>query len=89
MKITTRGKQIILSQPTTADEFQFMITVASLVKATGSKTVEFAVNSMGMNGRTTHVGLEITMPDGFEIDPFTNEVERVPTCCHICGGPDH
>jgi len=89
MKIVTQGDRIILSDPTTVAEKRFMEKVAGIARENGTSTVEFTVDSMGMNGNTTHVGLNPIMPEGFEFDTDTYSVDRKRSGCHICGGDDH
>jgi hypothetical protein len=88
MNIVTQGDRVILSNPTTVAERQFMEKVADIARETGSSKVEFVVDAMGMNGNTTHVGLTPVIPDGFQFDSDTHSVERVHRGCHICG-EDH
>ncbi len=73
----------------TPDERRFMEKVANIAKETGSSKVEFVVDSMGMNGNTTHLGLTPVIPEGYEFNQDFNTVDRIQTGCHICGGHDH
>ena len=89
MKVVSQNDGLIFSHPTTITERQFMEKISGIARETGSSTIEFKVSTMGMNGNTTHVSLEPVIPEGFEFDSLSCTVDRKPSRCQHCGGPDH
>ena len=89
MRVVSQNDGLIFSHPETITEKQFMEKISGIARAIGSSTIEFKVSTMGMNGNTTHVGLEPVIPEGFEFDPFGYTVDSIPSRCQHCGGSDH
>ena len=89
MRVVSQNDGLIFSHPETITEKQFMEKISGIARVTGSSTSEFKVSTMGMNGNTTHVGLEPVIPEGFEFDPLGYTVDPKCSCCQHCGGPDH
>ncbi len=90
MRIVAQNGCLILSAPETVSEAVFMETVHTLAQQVG-KRIEFEVSSMASNGRATHVSIRPVIPDEFTVTEVGSNVfvDKKPSCCHICGGPDH